>query len=213
MSELVQIAVQPSKAAAARSPKPHVAVLWLQGVTLAWMLVEFGVSAYAAVTAHSPAMLAFGSDSLVELLSAAVVLLQWVPSMSISERRASRTAGVLLFVLAFVVSAIAVVSLALRLRPATSYAGIAITIAALIAMPVLAFLKRREARRSKNAALAADAVQSATCAYLALIALAGLVINAAFHIAWFDSIAALLAVPILISEGWSAWKGRGCGCC
>jgi divalent metal cation (Fe/Co/Zn/Cd) transporter len=213
MSELVQIAVQPSKAAAARSPKPHVAVLWLQGVTLAWMLVEFGVSAYAAVTAHSPAMLAFGSDSLVELLSAAVVLLQWVPSMSISERRASRTAGVLLFVLAFVVSAIAVVSLALRLRPATSYAGIAITIAALIAMPVLAFLKRREARRSKNAALAADAVQSATCAYLALIALAGLVINAAFHIAWFDSIAALLAVPILINEGWSAWKGRGCGCC
>jgi divalent metal cation (Fe/Co/Zn/Cd) transporter len=158
-------------------------------------------------------MLAFGSDSLVELLSATVVLLQWVPSISISERRASRTAGVLLFVLAFVVAAIAVVSLALRWRPATSYAGIAITIAALIAMPVLAFLKRREARRSKNAALAADAVQSATCAYLALIALAGLVINAAFHIAWFDSIAALLAVPILINEGWSAWKGRGCGCC
>ena len=87
------------------------------------MLVEFGVSVYAAVTAHSPAMLAFGSDSLVELLSATVVLLQWIPSMSISERRASRTAGSLLFVLAFVVAAIAVASLALRLRPATSYAG------------------------------------------------------------------------------------------
>ena len=81
--------------------------------------------------------------------------------MSISECRASRTAGALLFVLAFVVAAIAVASLALRLRPTTSYAGIAITLTALIAMPVLAFLKRREARRSKNAALAADAVQSA----------------------------------------------------
>jgi divalent metal cation (Fe/Co/Zn/Cd) transporter len=183
------------------------------GVTLAWMLVEFGVSVYAAVTAHSPAMLAFGSDSLVELLSATVVLLQWIPSMSISERRASRTAGSLLFVLAFVVAAIAVASLALRLRPATSYAGIAITIAALIAMPVLAFLKRREARRSKNAALAADAVQSATCAYLALIALAGLAINAAFHVAWFDSVAALVAVPILVKEGRSAWQGHACGCC
>jgi hypothetical protein len=76
-----------------------------------------------------------------------------------------------------------------RLRPATSCAGIAITIAALIAMPVLAFLKRREARRSENATLAADAVQSATCAYLALIALVGLVINAGFHVAWFDSVA------------------------
>jgi divalent metal cation (Fe/Co/Zn/Cd) transporter len=202
MSELVQIGFQPSKPAIAGAPKPPASVLWIQGVTLAWMLVEFCVSVYAAVTAHSPAMLAFGSDSLVELLSATVVLLQWIPSMSISERRASRTAGSLLFVLAFVVAAIAVASLALRFRPAT-----------LIAMPVLAFLKRREARRSKNAALAADAVQSATCAYLALIALAGLAINAAFHVAWFDSVAALVAVPILVKEGRSAWQGHTCGCC
>jgi divalent metal cation (Fe/Co/Zn/Cd) transporter len=213
MPELVQIGFQPLKRAIAGAPKPRASVLWIQGVTLAWMLVEFAVSAYAAVTAHSPAMLAFGSDSLVELLSATVVLLQWIPSISISERRAGRTAGVLLLVLAFVVAAIAVASLALRLRPATSYAGIAITIAALIAMPVLAILKRREARRSKNAALAADAVQSATCAYLALIALAGLAINAAFHVAWFDSVAALAAVPILVKESRSAWQGHACGCC
>ena len=212
MLERVQIDFQPSKSASG-APKPHASVLWIQGVTLAWMLVEFGVSAFAALTAHSPAMLAFGSDSLVELLSATVVLLQWIPSISISERRASRTAGALLFVLAFVVAAIAVASLAVRLRPATSYSGITITIAALIAMPVLAFLKRREARRSNNAALAADAVQSATCAYLALIALAGLAINAAFHVAWFDSVAALVAVPILVKEGRSAWQGHTCGCC
>jgi len=212
MPEIIQIGFQPPKPAVAGA-KPRASVLWIQGVTLAWMLAEFGVSAYAAVTAHSPAMLAFGSDSLVELLSASVVLLQWIPSISISERRASRTAGALLFALAFVVAAIAVASLALRLRPAPSYAGIAITIAALIAMPGLAFLKRREALRSKNAALAADAVQSATCAYLALIALAGLVINAAFHVAWFDSVAALMAVPILAKEGRSAWQGHACGCC
>lgn len=213
MSELVQIGFQPPKPAIAGAPKPRASVLWIQGVTLAWMLVEFGVSAHAAVRAHSPAMLAFGSDSLVELLSATVVLLQWIPSMSISERRASRMAGALLFVLAFVVAAIAVASLTLRLRPATSYAGIAITIAALIAMPVLAFLKSREARRSQNAALAADAVQSATCAYLALIALAGLAINATFHVAWLDSVAALVAAPILVKEGRSAWRGHVCGCC
>jgi divalent metal cation (Fe/Co/Zn/Cd) transporter len=76
-------------------------------------------------------------------------------------------------------------------------------------MPILATLKRREARRSQNGALAADAVQSATCAYIALITLAGLALNAAFHVPWFDSFAALLAVPILIKEGKSAWKGQG----
>ncbi|MGO9412469.1 MAG: cation transporter [Spirochaetia bacterium] len=177
------------------------------------MFVEFGVSAYAATTAHSPAMLAFGSDSLVELVSAAVVLLQWIPSMSISERKATRTASVLLFVLAFVVVGAAVTSLTLRLRPEVSRAGIGITIGALLAMPVLAWLKRREAYRSGNVALAADATQSATCAYLALIALTGLAVNAYFHIAWFDAVAALVAVPILLKEGRSAWKGQTCGCC
>ena len=123
MADFVQIGVQPAGPGIVRAAKPRAAVLWLQGVTLAWMLVEFGVSVYAAVTAHSPAMLAFGSDSLVELLSATVVVLQWIPGMSISERRASRAAGVLLFALAFVVAAIAVASLALRLRPETSRCG------------------------------------------------------------------------------------------
>lgn len=215
MSELVRIGVQPSKPAAACAPKarPRTRVFWLQGVTLAWMLVEFGVSAYAAITARSPVMLAFGSDSLVELISAAVVLLQWVPGVSISERKATRTASLLLFALALVVVGTALASLALRLRPETSRAGIAITVAALLAMPVLAWLKRREARRSGNTALAADAAQSAACAYLALIALAGLAVNAFFHIAWFDAAAALAAIPILIKEGRSAWQGQTCGCC
>jgi divalent metal cation (Fe/Co/Zn/Cd) transporter len=177
------------------------------------MLAELGVSVFASVTARSPAMMAFGSDSLVELLSAGVVLLQWIPKMSISERKAHRASAVLLFVLAFVVGIIAMGSLALRLRPEASRSGIGITVAALIAMPVLASLKRREARLSKNAALAADAVQSATCAYIALITLAGLAVNAAFHISWFDSLAALVAIPILIKEGRFAWQGHRCGCC
>jgi divalent metal cation (Fe/Co/Zn/Cd) transporter len=158
-------------------------------------------------------MLAFGSDSLVELLSAGVVLMQWVPGMRISERDAGRAAGVLLFALAAVVAVIGVGALALRLRPETSCSGIAIAVAALIAMPVLAWLKRREARRSGNVALAADAVQSATCAYIALIALLGLGVNAAFHVAWFDALAALAVVPILVYEGRQAWKGHVCGCC
>ncbi len=88
-----------------------------------------------------------------------------------------------------------------------------ITVAALLAMPVLAWLKRREARRIDNVALAADAVQSATCAYLAVITLVGLVLNAIFRIAWFDSAAALAALPLLLKEGRAAWRAESCGCC
>ena len=177
------------------------------------MLVEFGVAAYASATAHSAVLLAFSSGRLVELMSAAVVLLQWIPNLSVPERTAARTGSVLLFLLAFVVVAAAIASLSLGLRPESSRAGIAITVAALLAMPVLAWLKRLEARRSGNAALAADATQSATCAYLALISLIGLAANALFHLAWFDAVAALVAVPILLKEGRSAWKGQTCQCC
>jgi hypothetical protein len=147
LSDLIQLGAAPSQAAFARPSKASTTALWLQGVTLAWMLVELGVSAYAAVTARSPGKMAFGSDSFVELLSAVVVLLQWIPKMPISERRAHRAAAVLVVVLAFVVGLIALGSLVLRQQPETSRAGIGITFAALIAMPVLATLKRREARR------------------------------------------------------------------
>lgn len=214
MSGLVQIGSQPAKPASACAPvrRSH-AVLWLQTVTLAWMLLECGVSLYAAASAHSPSLLAFGSDSFVELVSAAVVLVRYGAPKSISEQGTARIAGALLFVLAFVVASTALLALVLHWRPETSYLGMMVTIAALAVMPILATLKRREARRSKNVALAADAVQSATCAYLALITLAGLAANAAFHIPWVDSLAALFAIPILLKEGRSAWQGHGCSCC
>lgn len=211
MAELVQrgaICGEPRVAA-----RPSRTVLWLQLITLAWMLVECGVSLYAAKAAHSAALLAFGSDSFVELLSASLVLAQYIPGVAIGERRVNRVAGGLLFALAGIVGVTAVASLALGVRPEASGLGVAITVAALIAMPGLAWLKGREARRSGNVALAADAVQSATCAYLALITLAGLAVNAVFHIAWMDALAALVAVPVLIAEGRSAWRGDSCGCC
>ncbi len=214
MSGLVQIGSQPAKPASACAPAPRShAVLWLQTVTLVWMLIECGASLYAAATAHSPSLLAFGSDSLVELLSAAVVLLRYGSPKSISEQTTARIAGALLFVLALVVASTALLALILHWRPETSYLGMMVTIAALAVMPILATLKRREARRSNNVALAADAVQSATCAYLALITLAGLAANAVFHLPWVDSVAALFAIPILLKEGRSAWQGHTCSCC
>ncbi len=215
MPELVQIGSQSSQPRTTACPpveRSH-AVLWIQGVTLAWMLIECGASLYAAAAAHSPAMLAFGSDSLVELLSATLVLLQFSSLRIVSEKKAARIAGALLFLLAVIVALTALLSLLLHMRPETSHLGMLVTIAALVVMPILATLKRREARRIHNVALAADAIQSATCAYLALVTLTGLAVNAAFHIPWVDSLAALVAVPILLHEGRSAWQGRACGCC
>jgi hypothetical protein len=185
-------------------------IAWLQSVTIGWMLVECALSLAAAAQARSVALLAFGSDSLIELLSASVVLLMFLPRFPLRKIHAERAAAVLLFLLAGAVLVIAV--LAYRTPMETTCLGIGITAAALIAMPVLAWLKRKHARAANNRALAADAVQSATCAYLAAVTLAGLVIYALWHIAWVDSVAACAAVPVLIIEGRRAWRGDGCGC-
>lgn len=88
-----------------------------------------------------------------------------------------------------------------------------ITIAALIAMPILVWLKQSTARETGSRALAADAVQSATCAYLAALTLAGLAINTPWHIHWVDTAAAFLALAILVLEGRRALRGENCGCC
>jgi divalent metal cation (Fe/Co/Zn/Cd) transporter len=188
------------------------AVLWLQGITLAWMLVECAVALYAANAAHSVALLAFGADSFVELLSASVALFSFVPSFPFTKERAARWAGILLYLLAVVVVLIAALSLARGVRSETSCSGIGITIAALVVMPVLAWFKRKIGIETGNRVLAADAVQSATCAYLAGITLAGLAANALFHIHWIDSMAAIAAIPILIIEGRKAIRGESCGC-
>lgn len=188
-------------------------IAWLQGITLVWMLVECGISLYGAATAHSPALLAFGADSFVELLSATVVLLAIAPSFPLTKNRAARLAGILLLVLAGVVALVAILSLVYRVKAETSCSGIVITLAALAVMPILAWAKRKTAQRTNNRALAADAVQSATCAYLAAITLVGLAINAVWHVHWVDSAAALVALPILIVEGRRALRGESCGCC
>lgn len=185
-------------------------VAWLQSVTLAWMLAECAGALIAAAGAHSVALLAFGADSFIELLSATVVLLAFWPWLARRKQIAEHASAVLLFLLAAVVVLIA--ALSWRGPVQVSCLGIAVTALALVIMPILAWLKRRQAQALHHRALAADAAQSATCAWLAAVTLAGLAASALWHIRWVDSVAALIAVPILIVEGRRAWRGDGCGC-
>ena len=149
----------------------------------------------------------------MELISAAVVLLQFTPWVRISQVKAARFCGILLYSLAGVVSAIALAGLFNRLEANTSRLGMAITGGALLFMPVLAHMKRNAAERTGNKALRADAVQSATCAYLAALTLGGLVLRWVFGVQWLDEVAALAAVPILMLEAKRARKGQTCACC
>jgi divalent metal cation (Fe/Co/Zn/Cd) transporter len=179
------------------------------------MSVEAAVSLFAAWRARSPALLAFGGDSVIELFSAVVVLWRFRVSVEHerAERWAARVAGALLFALAAYVAVTSVTSLLGYSEPKPTLLGIAILVAAAAVMPWLAKEKRRLAGATSSAALRADAAQSALCAYLSLIALAGLAINAIWHVKLADPIAALAILPLIVWEGREAMRGKVCGCC
>ena len=187
----------------------------IQTLTICWMTVEAAVSLAAAWMARSPALLAFGGDSAIELLSAIVVLWRFRAhaDQEQSEKRAARIAGVLLFILAAYVVVVSVLTLVGYSEPKTTYFGIGTLIAATAIMPWLAKEKRELSAITGSAPLRADAAESALCAYLALIALVGLGINAIWHVTWADPVAALVIVPLILREGREALRGKACGCC
>jgi divalent metal cation (Fe/Co/Zn/Cd) transporter len=187
----------------------------VQTFTIAWMIGEAVVSLFAAWRARSAALLAFGGDSTIELFSAVVVLWRFRASAAHgdAERRAARVAGALLFALSAFVAVSSVTSLLGYSVPKPTFLGMTILVAAAVVMPWLAKEKRRLSGATGSAALRADAAQSALCAYLSLIALAGLAINAIWHVKWADPLAALVVLPLIVWEGREAMRGKACGCC
>ena len=135
------------------------------------------------------------------------------PVQEHAERRASRIAGILLFVLAAYVVAAAALSLLGYSEAKPTYLGIVILIASAAIMPWIAKEKRRLSSTTGSAALRADSAQSALCAYLSLVPLMGLGVNAIWHVAWADSLAALVVAPLIVWEGREAMRGKSCGCC
>jgi divalent metal cation (Fe/Co/Zn/Cd) transporter len=186
----------------------------IQGITIAWMSVEAAVSLFAAWRARSPALLAFGGDSAVELLSAVVVLWRFHTAMKDrhAERRAAQIAAALLLILATFVTVTSVMTLLGRSESSPSYLGIVILIGAAAIMPWLARQKRRLSGDTGSAALRADAAQSVLCAYLSLIALLGIGTSAVLHVPWADPLAALAITPFILWEAKEAYEGKPCKC-
>jgi divalent metal cation (Fe/Co/Zn/Cd) transporter len=187
-------------------------IIRIQILTVVWMTVEAAVSLGAAWAARSPALLGFGGDSAVELLSAAVVLRRfYLPSDGgHAEERAAKIAGGLLFALAAFVAFTSVLTLLGRVEARPSPIGITLLILAAVFMPWLAKQKHQFSVATGSAALRADATESAVCGYLALIALGGLVVNAIWKVSWADPIAALALLPMIVREGWESMNGERC---
>lgn len=197
------------------------AALRLEGLTLAWMVIEASVSIGAGVAAQSVLLLAFGVDSIIELASAGLLYHRLskearatpdeLAGIEALEAKASRISGWLLYLLALYVVLQGAYGLLHRHTAEASFLGLAVAVIAALGMPVLARAKIRIADAIGSKALRADAMETFTCGFLSWVLLAGLGANALLHWWWLDSLAALLLVPFLIKEGREAISGE-CSC-
>jgi hypothetical protein len=190
---------------------------WLEWLTLAWMVVEAIVAIASGVAAHSITLLAFGLDSVVELISAGVLI--WRLTIELrhgeqfsegAEQRSSKIGGALLFVLAAYVVVGAAWSLWMQRAAGFSLPGLLV---ALAAIPIMYFLAKRKiaiAEQIGSRALRADAMESVTCGWLSVVVVVGLAAQYFIGAWWIDSVTSLGIVWFLVKEGREAWAGEEC---
>jgi len=212
-----QVVLMPRTAAARRG-------LLLEGASAAWMVVEAALAIGAGVAARSVLLTAFGFDSVIELVSA--VLLIWrlsrearggdLGALERIEVRATKVSAVLLVLLCLYVVTTSVAGLLAHVEPEGSLLGSAVAAAAVVVMPGLAIGKRRVNAVLNSAALKADIAETAVCAWMAGTVLVGVALTTTFGWWWAEYVAAVGLLYWLVGETReaveAAREGRAQGC-
>jgi divalent metal cation (Fe/Co/Zn/Cd) transporter len=169
------------------------------------MTIEVLGSIGVGLIAGSFALLAFGGDSLIELISGLAVLrgLRQDSSGSgsvIESKRTEQFTSLLLFSLIPVIGLGAVYSYITGSKPEGSPLGIVIAIGALIVMPYLYVQKKRIGRETRSLSLSMDAIESITCIFMAIALLGGLLAEYFLGLWWADYLATGIILAFVARE-------------
>lgn len=171
------------------------------------MIIEVFGSIGFGLIAGSFALLAFGGDSLVELISGIAVLTGLRKSSSTTSggdegyaEKVEKFTSLLLFALIPVIGLGAVYSYITGVHPEGSPLGIALAMGAVIVMPYLYIEKKRIGRETRTLSLSIDAVESLTCLFMALSLLGGLLAEYFFGLWWADYLATAVILAFVARE-------------
>lgn len=189
----------------------HRRIRLIVGATIAYNVIEAIVAITAGSIASSAALVGFGLDSVIEVLSAAAVAWQFTRrDPERWEKSTLRVIAVAFFALAAYVTISSVFALAGQEQVQHSTLGIVITALSVVIMPFLSLAERRAGRELGSATAVADSKQTLICTYLSAAVLVGLVANSLFGWWWADAIAGLVIAGFAIREGIEAWRGDAC---
>ena len=187
--------------------------LRLNYLAIGYNTLEAIVALAAGIVAGSVALVGFGVDSVLEVTASLVA--QWRLRADLDPIRRERVEhltvriiGGTFLALATYVAYESINTLVAREEPDGSVVGVILLSMSVIVMPLLARAKRRVAGDLGSSALTADARQTSLCAYLSVIALAGVALNTLLGWWWADPLAALAMVPIIVKEGVEGLRGE-----
>jgi len=187
----------------------------LSYATIVYNSFEAIVSLIAGILSGSVALVGFGFDSVIEVTASLAA--QWrlrsdlrIDDLERAELWTLRIVGACFLGLALYVFVDAANTLWRQRAPERSVLGIVILSLSVVVMPLLARSKKAVARALSSGALEAESRQTSLCAYLSVIGLAGVALNAAVGWWWADPLAALVMVPIIAKEGFEGIRAREC---
>lgn len=182
--------------------------LLVEYLSLAWMSVEGLVAMSAGFLTGSLAMLAFGGDSFIELISSYAVLTYLRKTLrnptgsrrELATQRVEHVTALLLVALIPMIALGGAYSYLYGVEPESSLAGIAVAVGAVVIMPVLWVQKRRIGREANCVPLSIDAAESATCFFMSTALLSGLLINYFLNLPWIDYVATTIILAFVGKE-------------
>lgn len=186
---------------------------FLSGVTLAYNCLEGVAAIVAGAFAGSISLVGFGVDSVIEVASSSAAL--WRLRLDADPLRRERAEKITLRLigLSFLALALYIVvdaghALYVREAPEKTLPGILIAAASVVIMPILARAKKRVGIQLGSRALEVDATQTNLCAWLSVILLVGIGLNALLGWWWADPLAALGMAPSVAKEGLEGLRGE-----
>jgi len=200
--------------------------LTLSVITILYNIAEGMVSVYFGLDDDTLALLGFGVDSFVEVISG-VGVFHMVLRMQRSgaethdrfERHALRVTGTAFYLLATGLVVGSMLKFVNGTKPETTLVGIIVSAISLISMYFLLREKLRIGHKLNSGAIIADAHCTQTCFYLSFILLGSSLLYEFLGIGWLDLLGSLGIAWFAFSEGREAFAkskatevGCPCGC-
>lgn len=197
-------------------------------VTVAYNVIEGLVSVFFGINDETLALLGFGVDSFVEVLSGIGILhmilrmkkagINNIASRDKFERQALKITGTAFYILVAGLVAGSLINIVNKTKPETTLAGITISILSILTMYILMTWKMKVGKQLNSDAIIADANCTKTCFYLSFILLASSGLYELFGIVWFDIAGSLGIAWFAFSEGREAFEKAkseelSCHCC